>query len=134
MKVKEAIGLVQTLKEVLYDAYSIGKTYIGGTEGFEKNINDICALLQQGEKYRLILKALDKNCGHYLIGIKDNGEVGAGYTIRDLIDRLEQEYSSKEKAKTKSGECFYECTPQTAPHLKKVLFKEAKQDYPEGNE
>ena len=97
MKTKEAIGLIRLLRDVLYDAYSIGKTYIGGTEGFERNINDIIALLQQGEKYRLILKDLDRQYGHYLIGVKGNGEIGIGYTIRDFIEKVEQKYFPKEK-------------------------------------
>ena len=97
MEVKEAIKLIKTLKEVLYEAYLIGKVYVGGTEGFERNINDIIALLQQGEKYRLILKDLDRQYGHYLIGVKGNGEIGIGYTIRDFIEKVEQKYFPKEK-------------------------------------
>ena len=60
-----------------------------------KDINDIISLLQQGEKYRQILKALDKNYGHYLIGVRSNGEIGEGYTIRDLMEKVEQKYFIK---------------------------------------
>lgn len=52
MKIQEAIKLVKILKETLFEAYLIGKTYVGGTEGFEKNIDEIISLLQQGEKYK----------------------------------------------------------------------------------
>ena len=65
MKTKEAIGLIRLLRDVLYDAYSIGKTYVGGTEGFEKNIDDIISLLQQGEKYKQM-------CSDIYSTVKDN--------------------------------------------------------------
>ena len=61
-----------------------------------QNYYNIINLLQQGEKYRLILKDLDRQYGHYLIGIKDNGEIGTGYTIRDFIEKVEQKYFPKE--------------------------------------
>ena len=57
--------------------------------------NEIIELLQQGEKYRLILKDLDRQYGHYLIGVKGNGEIGIGYTIRDFIEKVEQKYFIK---------------------------------------
>ena len=63
-----------------------------------KDIDDIISLLQQGEKNRLILKDLDRQYGHYLIGIKGNGEIGIGYTIRDFIEKVEQKYFPKEKS------------------------------------
>ena len=63
-----------------------------------QNYYNIISLLQQGEKYRQILKALDKNYGHYLIGVRSNGEIGEGYTIRDFIEKVEQKYFPKEKS------------------------------------
>ena len=52
METKEAIKLIKILKDALYEAYLIGKTYVGGTEGFQKNIDDIISLLEQGENYK----------------------------------------------------------------------------------
>ena len=85
METKEAIELIRLLRDVLYDAYSIGKTYIGGTEGFEKNINDICALLKQGEKYRQMWEELrTDNYYHYR-------------EMQYFLDEIEQKYFPKEK-------------------------------------
>jgi len=92
MEVKKAI---ETLKDYIKCASDNWSVTISDTNAVE--FNDIIDLLQQGEAYRLILKALDKNYGHYLIGVKDNGEVGESYTIRDLIDISYQKYFPKEK-------------------------------------
>ena len=46
------------------------------------------------------------------------------YDILQKMEELEQKYFSKE---AKEAPHFYECTPETAPHLKKVYFgREAK--------
>jgi len=100
MEVKEAIEFLERhrcgTEKLLRAVFKI--------KGKENNfkfptIDEFINLLQQGEAYRLILKALDKKYGHYLIGVKDNGEVGVGYTIRDLIDISYQKYFPKNKVK-----------------------------------
>ena len=92
MKTKEAIGLIRLLRDVLYDAYSIGKTYIGGTEGFERNINDIIELLQQGEKFEKMWgKLRTDNYYHYR-------------EMQYFLDELEQKYFPKEAKDYPEGE------------------------------
>ena len=113
MEVKEAIEFLEgikpnsyeknakdKIKKILIDRGIITKTNeeLKGIEGkYITNIDEVIDLLQQGEAYRLILKALDKNYGHYLIGVKDNKEVGGSYTIRDLMDISYQKYFPKEE-------------------------------------
>ena len=74
------------------------KCPICGESANYREFPDVVRLLQQGDKYRLILKELDKKYGHYLIGVKDNGKIGEGYTIRDLIDISYQKYFPKNEA------------------------------------
>jgi len=98
MEVKKAI---ETLKDYIKCASDNWSVTISDTNAVE--FNDIIDLLQQGEKYRLILKELDKKYGHYLIGVKDNGKIGEGYTIRDLIDISYQKYFPKNKETNDKG-------------------------------
>jgi len=91
MEIKEAIEWLEVEKQMSYN------------DRTQKCTREVIALLQQGEAYRLILKALDKKYGHYLIGVKDNGEVGVGYTIRDLIDISYQKYFPKNKETNEKG-------------------------------
>jgi plasmid maintenance system killer protein len=113
MKTKEAIRLIRTLVEVLYEAYSIGKTYVGGTEDFEKNINDIVELLQQGEKYqgmylysanlyeelkgdlkkyKQMWEELEDRCG----GCETINYMGKSKPLRDYMADYKQKYFPKE--------------------------------------
>ena len=92
METKEAIKLIKILKDALYEAYLIGKTYVGGTEGFQKNIDDIISLLEQGEAYRGIVKELKEFYGN---GIVEN-ECGFGVQLFNLIEILEGKYFPKE--------------------------------------
>ena len=87
MKVKEAVEVLESAKQ---SASGYGNTYMA----LEK-LPQVIELLQQGEKYRLILKDLDRQYGHYLIGVKGNGEIGIGYTIRDFVEKVEQKYFIK---------------------------------------
>jgi len=84
--------------------------------------NQVIILLQQGEKYRLIVEDLTKET-------IDKKDIYCNW-LRSDINRLEQKYFPKDE----KDSYFYECTPQTAPHLKKVLFKKANQEYKEGKE
>ena len=102
MKTKEAIELIRLLRDVLYDAYSIGKIYVGGTEGFERNINDIIELLQQGEKYKEMWEEFKRKDGHYLIGIKEDNRLRVGYTIGDFMAILKDKYFPKEAKQDES--------------------------------
>ena len=79
------------------------KCPICGESANYREFPDVVRLLQPGEAYRLILKALDKNYGHYLIGVKDNGKIGDSYTIRDLIDISYQKYFPKNEVTDEKG-------------------------------
>ena len=87
MKTKEAIEFLEDLREDYSE--------VEGNIGIVCDFKEVISLLQELEKYRLILKDLNRQYGHYLIGVKDNGEIGIGYTIRDFIEKVEQKYFIK---------------------------------------
>ena len=100
MEVKEVKEAIMFLENTLYFCIGEEDDMPDYQSKYNHWIKKTINLLQQGEAYRLILKALDKNYGHYLIGVKDNGEVGESYTIRNLIDISYQKYFPKEEVKT----------------------------------
>ena len=103
MKAKEAIEILEIEIKLLGEEIEIcnpnddiDAQIIPANKKFIIEYNEIIELLQQGEKHRLILKDLDRQYGHYLIGVKGNGEIGIGYTIRDLMDISYNKYFPKE--------------------------------------
>ena len=95
MDVNEAIKLIKSLKDALYEAYLIGKTYVGGTEGFQKNIDDIIALLEQGEKYKQMWELLEASMeGQYCITPME--VYFKKDTINQQMENIKQKYFLKE--------------------------------------
>jgi len=60
------------------------KCPICGESANYREFPGVDALLQQGEKYKLIVDYLEKYCGYYYWGSSDN--------LSQLIPRLEQKY------------------------------------------